>query len=83
MLLAILGAAAVVARRAGARPWWAVPVAGIVLQVPHAIVVWHGDTMDTARHALVVGVTLRVCALLLLLFAINGAIDQRNGPVEG
>jgi hypothetical protein len=71
---------AVTARVAGAARWWIVPTAGLAMQVPHAVVVWHGDTLDVARHALVLGLSLRLCALLLALFAVSAWLDWRDGP---
>ena len=37
-----------------------------LLQLPHAAIVWHGDTIEIARHALTVGVVTRLSLLVLV-----------------
>jgi hypothetical protein len=49
---------------------WLVPLALIVLAFPHALIVWHGDPAGMDRHAVAIGVQLRLAAwMLLLVFA--------------
>lgn len=48
-------------------------IAGAVLaatSAPHALVVWHSDGMESARHLLIPGMQLRVGTLLLVLAAL-------------
>lgn len=42
---------------------------------PHALVVWHSDGMESARHLLIPGLQLRVGTLLLVLAAIVTGTD--------
>jgi hypothetical protein len=61
--------AAVVALTIGAAWTWLVPLGLIALQVPHALLVYHGDTLEIPRHAILVAVSLRLGTLLLALLA--------------
>jgi hypothetical protein len=77
--LVIASAAAVVAALAGgARRTWLVPVGVILLQLPHALLVYHGDTLEVARHAIVMAIMLRLGILMLALLAV-GAMLERLG----
>jgi hypothetical protein len=80
-LLGAAAATAVVARsRAMTSVWWfAVGVA--VLSVPHALLAWHGDGMEAARHALVACVQLRIGVVLMVAVAI-GASARRSAPAR-
>ena len=40
---------------------------------PLALVVWHGDAMDIARHALLVGLCLRLGLWLVICFSLGAA----------
>jgi len=72
-----LGAAAV-ARRHGARATWLVPLAIVPLQIPHALAVWHGDTLEIPRHGILVGVLLRLAVLLAILLAADALLSRRR-----
>ena len=75
--LGIVGAAALVAALAGlARPTWLVAVGVILLQLPHAMLVYHGDTLEIARHAVVMAIMLRLGILLLALLALGGVAER-------
>jgi hypothetical protein len=77
-LAAVIVAGAWLARRGAARAVWLVPAIALVLQIPHAAVVWHGDTNEIFRHALLVGVMTRLSLLLLTIFLIEAALRLRD-----
>jgi hypothetical protein len=81
--LALAGAlAAVVAVTIGAAWTWLVPLGLIALQLPHALLVYHGDTLEIPRHAILVAVSLRLGTLLLALLAagrlVQWLVDRRR-----
>jgi uncharacterized SAM-binding protein YcdF (DUF218 family) len=76
-LAVAIAAAAWLARVGRAQAGWIVPVIVVVLQIPHAAIVWHGDTGDIPRHALLVGVTTRLGLLILTIFLIDAALQWR------
>ena len=76
-LAVVIAAAAWLARRGAARPVWLVPAVATLLQLPHAAIVWHGDTIEIARHALTVSVVTRLGLLVLSIFLIDAALDRR------
>jgi hypothetical protein len=55
-----------------------VPVAALALQVPHAIVVYQGDTLEIPRHAILVAVTTRLSIVLLALLVVGRVVDRRR-----
>ena len=73
-----LGAAAV-ALTAGARRVWLVPVVALAVQVPHALVVYHGDTLEVPRHAMLVAITSRLALLMLALMVLDRVLELRGG----
>jgi hypothetical protein len=66
-------------RRIGASRVWLVPAIALLLQVPHAIVVYQADTLEIPRHAVLVAVMTRLSLLLLALFAIDAVINRKPG----
>jgi hypothetical protein len=60
--------------------WFAVGVAA--LSVPHALLAWHGDGMEAARHALVACVQLRIGVVLMIAVAIATSA-RRSTPARG
>jgi hypothetical protein len=52
-----------------------VPAAALALQVPHAIVVYHGDTLEIPRHAILVAIGSRLGILLLALLVIGRLLE--------
>jgi len=75
--LVVIGlGAALVTARARPQPVWIVPLVALALQIPHALVVWHGDTLEVPRHGLLVAVLLRLSLLLLALFAIDALLER-------
>ena len=73
-----LGSAAV-ALSAGARRAWLVPAFALAVQVPHALVVYHGDTLEVPRHAMLVAITTRLALLILALLALDRALETWRG----
>jgi hypothetical protein len=75
--LAIVSAVAFVAALAGAGRWtWLVPVGVILLQLPHALLVYHGDTLEVARHAVVMAIMLRLGILLMALLVLGSLVER-------
>jgi hypothetical protein len=75
---AVIASAAWLIRRGAARAIWLVPGIALLLQVPHAAIVWHADPNDIPRHALEVGVMARLSLLLLTIFLIDAALGLRR-----
>ena len=76
-IAAVIAAAAWLARLGMARPVWLVPAVATLLQLPHAVIVWHGDTIEIARHALTASVVTRLGLLVLSIFLVDAALDWR------
>jgi hypothetical protein len=76
-LALVIGATAWLARLGLARPLWLVPAVATFLQLPHAVVIWHGDTNEIARHALAVSVVTRLGLLVLSIFLVDAALERR------
>jgi hypothetical protein len=64
--------------RGAARTVWAVPGVALALQLPHAAIVWNGDAVEIARHALLVGVMTRASLLLATIFLADAALQLRR-----
>lgn len=74
-----------VALAGGASRMWLVPAGLIVLQLPHALLVYHGDTLEIPRHAILMAIMLRLGILMLALFAVGGLLErvrERGGTVR-
>jgi hypothetical protein len=72
-----LAVVAVVAAWATRRRRWGSPLlivgaATVALAAPHALVSWHSDGMETARHLIVPSLQLYLGALLMVLGALGG-----------
>ncbi|MGH2991962.1 MAG: hypothetical protein ACRDL1_00290 [Solirubrobacterales bacterium] len=80
-LAAVIAAAAWLAWRGAARAVWLVPAIALLLQVPHAALVWHGGPLEVPRHALQVGAMTRLSLLLLSIFLIDAALSLRRRGV--
>ena len=77
----VLAVVAVVAAWATWRRRWGSPLllvgaATVALAAPHALVSWHSDGMETARHLVVPALQLYLGALLMVL----GVLGARSGP---
>ncbi|WP_426572925.1 hypothetical protein [Aquihabitans sp. McL0605] len=82
-LVAVVAAGAVTTLVVRRLPWTALATVGAVLALtsaPHALVVWHSDGMESARHLLVPTVQLRTGVLLLLLAALLGQRPREICP---
>jgi hypothetical protein len=75
MIVVGLGAGAVLLTLGGRRTWW-VPGVAFALQAPHAIVVYHGDTLEIPRHAMLVAITTRLSLLILALFVLDRVLEH-------
>lgn len=53
---------------------WLVPLTLLLLVVPMAFVVWHGDAMEMERHAVGVNLQVHLGAWLVILFALDTVI---------
>jgi hypothetical protein len=80
-LLLAAAAAWLLARGRGSR-LWIVPAAGVALQAPHALAVWHGDSAEVARHAVVLGAATRLCLLVLTLMLVDAAVSRSESMSE-
>ena len=69
MVLAVVAAVAAWAtwRRRWGSPLLLVGAATVALAVPHGLVSWHSDGMETARHLMVPALQLYLGALLMVL----------------
>jgi hypothetical protein len=63
----------------GARRFWLVPAVALLVQLPHAIVVYQADTLEIPRHAVLVAVMTRLSLLLLALFVIDAILNRKLG----
>jgi hypothetical protein len=62
---------------------WAVPLMLILFSYPQALLVWHADANDMARHLLYHNVELRLGLWLLVLFVADFAIKQISSSIYG
>lgn len=76
-MLVLLGVALACAAR-WPRSGWLVPLGLVILAWPHALVVWHGDSMEVTRHALQMNVQLRLGAWVLALYVIDSIAARRT-----
>jgi hypothetical protein len=77
-LVVVLGVAAVaVVRHGTTRVMW-IPIVILALTPLHAAFVWHSEPVDVGRHAHLVGVLLRLGAILLLAFAVDLLLSRRR-----
>jgi hypothetical protein len=78
-LVLVIGAGACSVRRGAVTRMWLVPAVALLLQFPHAALVWNADSGDIARHGLIVGVMTRLSLLVLSIFLIDAALNVRRG----
>jgi hypothetical protein len=77
-LVVVCVGALAVWRALGASRFWLVPAVALVLQLPHAVVVYQADTLEIPRHAVLVAVMSRLSLLLLALFAIDVIVNRKS-----
>jgi hypothetical protein len=65
----VVALAAAIRRRVATSPLAVAGLVTIATAAPHALVVWHSDGMESARHLLIPGVQLRLGVVLLALAA--------------
>ena len=76
-LVVVCVGALAVWRHLGARRFWLVPAVALLVQLPHAIVVYQADTLEIPRHAVLVAVMTRLSLLLLALFVIDAILNRK------
>jgi hypothetical protein len=79
---ALFVAAAFLALTRVARRSWFVPLALLASTIPHMFVIWHGDSQELQRHALLIGVMGRLGVLLLLFLALGSPRRERVWPLR-
>lgn len=57
---------------------WVLPVAVVLSTLPHAALVWAGDSMGMVRHAVPVATFVRLGLILLVLAVVDGLIHAAN-----
>jgi hypothetical protein len=70
LAIGLAGAALAWLRRVLATPLAAAGLVIAATAAPHALVVWHSDGMESARHLLIPGIQLRLGVLLVVLAAL-------------
>jgi hypothetical protein len=81
-LAVVIAAAAWLARLGMAPPLWLVPAVATLLQLPHAAIVWHGDTIEITRHALTVSVVTRLGLLVLSIVLVDAMLERRGSALR-
>jgi hypothetical protein len=81
-LAVIIAAAAWLARLGMARLVWLVPAVAVLLQLPQAVIAWHGDSNDISRHTLTVSVLTRLGLLLLSIFLVDALLERRASALR-
>jgi hypothetical protein len=80
--VAILAAVALVPvlfwSRSGSNAITVLGLVGVLLVYPHAIIVWHGDSMEVQRHSLLNAVQLRLGIWLLILGTVDLLLQLRT-----
>ena len=62
---------------------WVVPVILLASALPHAIIVWTGDSTAIGRHALLLAVYLRTALVLLTLQLVDAILVSRAASRVG
>ena len=55
-----------------------IPVGLVLLSVPHAWLIWHGDAMEISRHALMPALQIRLGLMLGVFFTLDGLLTGRR-----
>ena len=53
-----------------------IPIALVLLSFPHAMLIWHGDTMELERHALMPALQIRIGFMIGLLLTLDAALAR-------
>ncbi len=75
--------AAVAVQRRKMHPAWLAGAAAVALVYPHAALVYQGDVMEMARHAVGVAVQARLGVWLTLAFALDGLTYPQASCMKG
>jgi hypothetical protein len=78
LLAAVLIGAAAIARLAGPKPVWLIPVAILLTTYPHFLIAWHQSGVEVDRHAFEAALLLRLAMLMLACFALDKAFLALN-----
>ena len=78
IFLTLILACTMVYRKAWTTVWF-VPVALIISSIPTVLLVWHADPLEIERHALQVGIMLRVGVWFLFILAVDALLRPRLG----
>jgi hypothetical protein len=67
------------------RPWWLVPWFLLVTAYPLMFIIYHGDAIELERHAMQVGLQLRLAGWMMLVYLLDAWVLYRtqNPSVEG
>jgi len=60
------------------RKEWMVPFAMLFIAIPSAMLTWHADAQEIARHSVSAAIQLRLAVLLLFLFLFDEIVSQRR-----
>jgi hypothetical protein len=59
-------------------PLWGVYILLTLPILPHLFIVWHGDVMDSQRHALSVGLQLALCFWIAIFLLLDQFVSSRS-----
>ena len=71
-----VAAALVLTRKRAARPLLLATGVVALLVIPHFLVAWHGDALETDRHSLAAAVQLRVVLWVVAALALDAALSR-------
>jgi len=70
----LLASGAAVARLAGPKSFWLVPLGIVLTTYPHFLIAWHQSGVEVDRHAFEAALLLRLAGFLLALFVLDRAL---------
>lgn len=62
---------------------WVVGISLVLSAVPHGLLVWHGDSAEVDRHALLVSILLRLGTWMLILLGIDALVTVTSQRSRG
>jgi hypothetical protein len=74
LLAVLLASGAAVARLAGPKSFWLVPLGIVLTTYPHFLIAWHQSGVEVDRHAFEAALLLRLAGFLLALFVLDRAL---------